>query len=154
MRLLALAISSVLLISGVATAAENPLPSRSSLSAAAFASSSQPAKAAVPKADKATGELIGTVAEVRELGSICGIQSVIVWVVTTKPYNFPVSAAAVCAGNTLSSCRSLVPGRRVRLQGVISPAPDSTTPGFSPCDPGTWEFITPSYGFGVTKVFK
>lgn len=107
---------------------------------------------AVPRTNKAAGELVGTVNHVSNLGSVCGVQAAIVWVSIPRGPALLTPIGAICAGNTLAACRALAPGRRVQLLGTLAAVPDSTTDGFDPCDPDTWEFVTPAFAFAVTRI--
>src|SRR4051794_27506204 len=103
--------------------------------------------------DKATGELIGTVAQVLDLGTVCGVRATFVVLAVKKPYPFVAPAGVTCPGNSLAAaCRGLRVGQRVRFQGNIGAVPDPTTAGFVTCDPDTWERFQPAFAFGVTKV--
>jgi hypothetical protein len=109
---------------------------------------------AVPRSDKDTVELIGTVAEAYSITDPCSGNPVrVVWVTSRAAPLNPVGGG--CAGPSFSACASLKPGQRVRLQGILLTLPDPTTPGFNACDPGTW-FLpqAPLQTFLVTKVTK
>jgi hypothetical protein len=142
----------LVLLTATATWAE-PVQSKyeDALVAVALASAKVPTDKAVSKADKSTGELIGTVVEALNLGSVCGVKATFLTLAVKKPYNFTIPAGATCAGKLASTCLGLRPGSRVRLQGIISSIPDVTADGFNACNPTTWEFL-PAFAFSVTKV--
>jgi hypothetical protein len=110
---------------------------------------------AVPRTDKATAELIGTVDEVQLIVS-CGQPVAFVWLTVNGIYPFLTPAAVGCAGSLFNTCAGLRPGTRVRVQAKVVPLPDPSTPGFDACDPGTWlwQIITPAYAVAATKILK
>jgi hypothetical protein len=110
---------------------------------------------AVPRSDKSSGELIGTVRSATDLGAICGVRQTFV-VLDLKgllPYSVP--AAVYCAGGSLpGQCLALRPGQRVRFQGRLLPVADPNRPGFVACNPNTWTVFLPMMAFGATGVTK
>jgi hypothetical protein len=111
-------------------------------------------QAKVPRGDKDSVEIIGTVADAYSITDPCSGNPVrIVWVSSKAAPLNPVGGG--CAGPSFATCASLLVGQRVRLQGILLTLPDPTTSGFNACDPGTW-FLPPAplQTFLITKVTK
>lgn len=109
---------------------------------------------AVPRVDKSSVEVIGTVQQVFTRTE-CGVTGTLV-VLNVKGV-FPtggVPVTGVCAGPLSRACKNLKVGSRMRFQGVMTPFPDPTQDGFDVCDPNTWQYFTILQSFTVTKILK
>jgi hypothetical protein len=111
------------------------------------------AAAKVPKADKSSADVVGTVGFVVDAGFVCGQRAAIAVLAVKIGGNlYPLDG--ICVGGAASTCLALKPGARVRLQGVLTPVVDVNAPGYVPCDPSTYEYLPAVTAFGVTKITK
>jgi hypothetical protein len=111
------------------------------------------AAAQVPKSDKNTAELIGTVVGIDVVTTECGVTATVVALQVKKGLAF-APHLPICTGSLVGPCAALRIGQRVKVQGILAPLPDVDQPGFNPCDINTWDFFIPAFGFGVTKITK
>ena len=103
----------------------------------------------IPATDKNSVELIGTVLGGAGI-TACGVPVFTVGLRVGNQILF-----AQCAGPSMyTTCGRFAVGQRVRLQGALAQVPDSTTPGFNPCDISTWQRVVPLGSFVATKSLK
>jgi hypothetical protein len=107
----------------------------------------------VPRTDKLTAELVGTVRDTFA-ESPCGPQEALVVLEVNGRLPYPMPAGVVCAGALVPQCLAFKAGQRIHVQGVLVSVPDPSTPGFNKCDPGTWTQFTPTFAFAVTKILR
>lgn len=104
-------------------------------------------KAAVPRADKSSADVVGQILAGQVVTDhLCTGNSVLFLLVRVG--GNPVTA--LCG---TQACGSLRVGQRVRLQGGLISAPNVDSPGFNPCDSNTWIPGLNNF-FVATKVTK
>jgi hypothetical protein len=126
----------------VATAAlaETPQSAAADAYAAVFAAKR------VPAADKNSVDMVGKVLGGAGI-SACGVPVFTIGLLVGNQILF-----AQCAGASMyTTCGRFSVGQRVHLQGLLAQVPDTTTPGFDPCDPSTWQRVVPLNAFAALK---
>lgn len=109
---------------------------------------------AVPKVDKSTAEVVGSVQQTQSV-TACGTTATMITLsVNGLLPGGGVPVTGTCSGPLARACKNLRVGSRIRLQGLMAPLPDPTQDGFDVCDPDTWQFFTVLQQFVVLKILK